>query len=67
MAELGKARADNEYPSAFRRLTDEALEGVEGEFVVLVDPADVDLAVSVLDGEGLSAEFAAICPPPVGW
>ncbi len=56
MVELGKARASSEYSEAFRRLTDEALEGVEGEFVVLVDPADVDLALAVLKEKGLSAD-----------
>jgi len=55
-AELKKARATAAYEATFRRLVDEALEGVVGEFSVLVDPADVDLATAVLREKGLSAE-----------
>ena len=56
MDELVRVRESAEYPAAFRRLADEALEGVSGEFAVLVDPADVALAESVLAEKGLSAE-----------
>ncbi len=55
-AELKKARGTAAYDATFRRLADEALEGVVGEFSVLVDPADVELATAVLREKGLSAE-----------
>lgn len=52
---LGQIRSKREYPAAFRRLAEEALDGVTEEFVVLVDRADVDLATNVLADMGLSA------------
>jgi len=55
-AELMKVRGTAGYEATFRRLLDEALEGVVGEFIVLVDPADVDLAAAALGEKGLSAE-----------
>ena len=42
--ELAKVRSGSGYADAFARLADEALEGVAGEFAVLVDPADVVFA-----------------------
>jgi len=54
--ELAKARSDSGYAEAFSRLADEALEGVSGEFSVLVDPADLEVAKSVLASKGISAE-----------
>jgi V/A-type H+-transporting ATPase subunit E len=56
LGQLSGIRARADYPAAFRALADEALAGLEGEFVVLVDPADADLARSVLAERGLSAE-----------
>jgi V/A-type H+-transporting ATPase subunit E len=53
---LGRIRASAEYPTAFRRLAEEAIEGVDEDFVVLVDPADIDLARKVLADMGLSAD-----------
>jgi len=53
---LVSARTSADYPAAFRRLADEALEGVTGEYSVLVDPADVELAKRVLGEMGVSAE-----------
>jgi vacuolar-type H+-ATPase subunit E/Vma4 len=55
-AELKKTRGAAGYQATFRRLADEALESVVGEFSVLVDPADVELATAVLREKGLSAE-----------
>lgn len=54
LAELDKARSRSGYAQSFNRLLDEALEGVSGEYVVLVDPADVELAKSALADKGIS-------------
>jgi len=54
--ELAKVRAGSGYAAAFSRLAEEALEGVSGEFIVLVDPADVELAKSTLAEKGIAAE-----------
>jgi V/A-type H+-transporting ATPase subunit E len=56
LEQLAKVREGSGYREAFSRLADEALEGVSGEFAVLVDPADVDLANAVLAEKGISAE-----------
>lgn len=53
--ELGHSRSDSGYPRVFEALLDEALAGAEGDFAVLVDPADADLARSVLAGRGINA------------
>jgi len=55
LSELASVRARQDYPRSFRALTDEALSGVEGEFDVLVDPADVELARAVLSERGVDA------------
>ncbi len=57
-AELGDVRARPVYPALFRALLDEALTGVEGEFEVLVDPADADLATKTLSEMGRSARVS---------
>jgi V/A-type H+-transporting ATPase subunit E len=56
LVEVANVRARADYPQSFRALATEALTGVEGEFDVLVDPADVDLARTVLAEHGVSAE-----------
>lgn len=55
LAELAAVRARPDYPQSFRNLADEALSGVEGDFDVLVDPADADLARAVLAERGVDA------------
>lgn len=54
LEQLRSARADAGYPQVFRRLAEEALSGIEGEFEVLVDPADETLANEVLASLGMS-------------
>lgn len=54
--ELGQVRGRPEYDQVFRALADEALAGVEGEFEILVDPTDVDLARAYIAEKGLAAE-----------
>lgn len=56
LTDLGSVRSKPEYAAVFRRLADEALEGAGDDFVVLVDPADVEVARSVLADKGMSAE-----------
>lgn len=53
--ELAKIRARSDYPSSFEKLAREALDEVTGDFEVLVDPADVDLARAILGQRGLDA------------
>ncbi len=53
--ELTKLRVDGSYRALFRSLAEEALSGVEGEVVVMVDPADEALAKSVLSDLGAKA------------
>lgn len=49
-ADLSKVRGAAGYEALFRDLAAEAIEGVSGQIEVLVDPADVKLAESVLPG-----------------
>ena len=53
---LAGVRARSDYPAIFRALADEALAGVEGEFELLVDAADVDLARQYLGERGAVAD-----------
>lgn len=46
--ELGSVRASGEYKALFERLLNEALDGVDGDVVVLVDPRDAGLAKECL-------------------
>jgi len=55
LSELSRIRSGADYPRAFAVLADEALAGAEGDFEVLVDPADADLARTVLAERGVSA------------
>ncbi len=55
MAELGKVRDQASYGETFRALLAEALDGVEGEFELLVDPADEALAREALQQMGKTA------------
>jgi V/A-type H+/Na+-transporting ATPase subunit E len=55
LVRLDSVRGDVGYRDVFARLAAEALAGVEEEFEVLVDPADVSLAEEVLASLGKSA------------
>lgn len=52
---LGTVRSDSAYREVFTRLAEEALAGVSGDVVVLVDPADVSLAEQVISSLGVQA------------
>lgn len=52
---LAAVRADAGYREVFARLAQEALRGVDGDFEVLVDPADVGIAEETLRSMGRSA------------
>lgn len=52
---LGGVRDQAGYDELFGRLLEEAIDGVEGEYEVLVDPADSDLAGRMLSARGIDA------------
>lgn len=54
---LRGARGDAAYREVFRQLAMEALDGVDGDFEVLVDPADEALAAEVLASLGKQARI----------
>ena len=54
---LAKARSENGYVERFRALAEEAVEGLEGDMTVLVDPADIELATTTFADLGLKAEI----------
>ena len=54
--QLASARASEWYTDVFRSLVQEAAEGVSGEVVLLVDPADADLAKSAAADLGIDVE-----------
>jgi vacuolar-type H+-ATPase subunit E/Vma4 len=56
---LGAVRASDRYASVFTALSKETLAGVEGDFTIEVDPADADLARSVLVATGERGSIAA--------
>lgn len=58
-ARLHEARTKGNYPEVFHALLKEALEGVDGDFTVEVDPADADLARSVLAEAGAGGSVKA--------
>jgi len=49
-------RGSSSYEATFKALAEEAIEGLEGDVQVLVDPADADLASSTLSKMGVSSE-----------
>lgn len=61
-ARLATVRGRDDYPTLFRALLSEALEGVTGEFEVVVDPADQGLASKVLADLGVQAAVRADTP-----
>lgn len=56
---LKSVRNRPDYPAIFEALVREAIAGVSGEKVLLVDPADESLARQVLDKLGVDAEVRA--------
>lgn len=52
---LEGVRGQAGYEELFARLLEEALEGVEGEYEVLIDPADSVVAGRVLEARGIDA------------
>lgn len=53
LGKLGAMRATAGYAALFRALAEEAAAGLEGEIVVVVDPADEALAADFLKSSGL--------------
>lgn len=56
---LGAVRDRADYPALFTSFLKEAVDGVDGEFELLVDPADVDLGRAVLSELGAKATVSA--------
>jgi vacuolar-type H+-ATPase subunit E/Vma4 len=56
VGELGRIRSTGAYPDLFARLAAEALEGLSGQVVLRVDPADERLAQAAANASGLIAE-----------
>ena len=50
---LASARTSQDYPALFRALAEEAVAGLDGEVVLVVDPADEVLATEFLRSSGL--------------
>ncbi len=57
--ELASVRARDMYPGVFKSLVSEAVAGVSGDVVLLVDPSDEALARRTLDELGIDAEVRA--------
>lgn len=57
-SELVNVRSSPRYEALFERLLDEALEGVEGDFELLVDSKDEDLARRALASRSRAAAVA---------
>lgn len=55
LARLKDARSQADYGQVFEKLAREAMQGIEGDLEVLVDPADADIAKQVLGSLGKSA------------
>lgn len=53
LAKLGSVRGTAGYPALFRALAEEAVANLEGEIVLVVDPADEALATEFLKSSGL--------------
>jgi len=53
LVKFGSVRASAGYPALFRALAEEAVAGLTGEVVILVDPADEALAAEFLKSSGL--------------
>ena len=59
LAKLAAVRPGAGYPALFRALADEAVAGLSGELVFVVDPADEALAAEYLKSSGLAATVDA--------
>ncbi len=59
LAKLASVRSGAGYPALFRALAEEAVAGLDGELVLLVDPADASLAEDFVKSSGLSASVDA--------
>lgn len=59
LTRLDTIRSQPDYPALFRALAQEAIAGVEGEVTVLVDPADAQLAATVMADLGVTATVEA--------
>lgn len=57
--QLASIRTRGTYPGVFKSLVSEAIAGVSGDMVLLVDPADEALARQVLSELGIDAEVRA--------
>jgi vacuolar-type H+-ATPase subunit E/Vma4 len=57
LAGLADVRGRSDYPAVFAALADEAMADVSGEFELLVDPSDVELARQYLAERGKTAEI----------
>lgn len=55
-SKLAALRGSSDYPLLFRALLDEAISGLNGTPVVLVDPLDETLAISALRDLGVTGE-----------
>ena len=53
LVKLGSVRGSAGYPALFRALAEEAVAGLTGEVVILVDPADEALAAEFLKSSGM--------------
>jgi vacuolar-type H+-ATPase subunit E/Vma4 len=59
LAKLATVRSGAGYPALFRALADEAVAGLSGDLVFVVDPADEALAAEYLKSSGLVATVDA--------
>jgi len=59
LAKLASVRSSAGYPALFRALADEAVAGLTGDLVLVVDPADEALAREYLKSSGLAATVDA--------
>jgi vacuolar-type H+-ATPase subunit E/Vma4 len=59
LGKLGSVRSAAGYADLFRQLADEAVAGLSGDLVLLVDPADEALAAEYVRASGLSASVDA--------
>jgi vacuolar-type H+-ATPase subunit E/Vma4 len=59
LVKLASARSSAGYPDLFRALATEAVAGLDGELVLVVDPADEALATSFLKSSGITGSVDA--------
>jgi len=59
LAKLGSVRSGAGYAGLFRALAEEAVAGLEGDLVLVVDPADEALAAEFLKASGLMGSVDA--------